>query len=66
MKLLLIRDDRENAIDESLMLVPDDFDEAKALEESMLDAPKLVGQWDVMSEKTGSDGAASEWRSYIG
>ena len=42
MKLLLIRDDRENAIDESLMLVPDDFDEAKALEESMLDAPKLV------------------------
>jgi hypothetical protein len=66
MKLLLIRDDGDNAIDEALMLVPDDFDEEKALEESMLDRATLVGQWDVMSEKAGSDMAASEFRSYIG
>jgi len=66
MRLLLIRDDREDAIDDVLMIVPDDYDPEMAKEEAAFGSCAIVGEWDLFAQKRGSDFEASEYRPYIG
>ncbi len=66
--LLNYVDDTENQIDELLLIVPDDYEQAQADEMAgeVLHNAKFVGKWEMFQEKAGSDIGASEFRPYIG